>query len=137
MSTGGADYDGRKVAEARKLVDAALGNYPELANDRSRTSWSGSSAASTCSRPRRTYKMAEFYKRTGHPGSAYFYYEIVRRRYPNTKFAELAARAHELSISSWSKRRTAQTKRATRRRRRRPSPEQAPPPRVLPPGLER
>ena len=33
---------------------------------------------------------AEFYRRTGHPGSAYFYYEIVRRRYPNTPYADEA-----------------------------------------------
>src|SRR5581483_7468201 len=31
LSTGGADYDGRKVAEARKLVQAAFDSYPELA----------------------------------------------------------------------------------------------------------
>src|SRR5262249_29366804 len=31
MSTGGAAYDGRKVAEARRLVDSAWRNYPELA----------------------------------------------------------------------------------------------------------
>src|SRR5262249_43367177 len=36
------------------------------------------------------YKIAEFYRHTGHPGSAYFYYELVRRRYPNTKYARLA-----------------------------------------------
>src|SRR5262249_21912498 len=34
MSTGGADYDGRKVAEARKLVQAAFQSYPELARDK-------------------------------------------------------------------------------------------------------
>src|SRR5439155_25249444 len=31
MSTGGSDYDGRKVAEARHLVDTALRSCPELA----------------------------------------------------------------------------------------------------------
>src|SRR5262249_15906039 len=30
MSTGGADYDGRKVVEARKLINTALQNYPSL-----------------------------------------------------------------------------------------------------------
>src|SRR5262249_8216890 len=29
LSTGGSDYDGRKVAEARQLVDTALRNYPK------------------------------------------------------------------------------------------------------------
>jgi outer membrane protein assembly factor BamD (BamD/ComL family) len=36
------------------------------------------------------YQIAEFYRRTGHPCSAYFYYEIVRRRYPGTKYFDLA-----------------------------------------------
>jgi hypothetical protein len=31
------------------------------------------------------YETAEFYRRTGHPGSAWFYYELVIRRYPNVK----------------------------------------------------
>jgi RNA polymerase sigma factor (sigma-70 family) len=35
-------------------------------------------------------KVAEFYRQTGHPDSACFYYEIVRRRYPNTIYAERA-----------------------------------------------
>jgi hypothetical protein len=43
------------------------------------------------------YRIAEFYRRDGHSPSAYFYYEIVRRRYPGTKFADLATdRMHEL-----------------------------------------
>jgi hypothetical protein len=37
------------------------------------------------------FRVAEFYRRTNHPGSAYFYYEIVRRRYPGTPLAEKAA----------------------------------------------
>ena len=36
------------------------------------------------------YRTAQFYEQTGHPGSAYFYYEIVRRRYPGTKYSDLA-----------------------------------------------
>jgi hypothetical protein len=35
-------------------------------------------------------KMAEYYERTGHPGSAVFYYELVRRRYAGTKYSDLA-----------------------------------------------
>ena len=34
--------------------------------------------------------FAEFYRRTGHPASAYFYYEIVLRRYPGTSYAKKA-----------------------------------------------
>jgi RNA polymerase sigma factor (sigma-70 family) len=39
--------------------------------------------------------VANFYKRTGHFGSAHFYYQIVRARYPNTEQARAAERALE------------------------------------------
>jgi hypothetical protein len=35
-------------------------------------------------------RIAEFYRRTGHPSSAYFYYELIARRYPDTLYAERA-----------------------------------------------
>ena len=36
------------------------------------------------------WQVAEFYRRTGRFGSARFYYELVRRRYPGTRYAEQA-----------------------------------------------
>jgi hypothetical protein len=36
------------------------------------------------------YQVAEFYRRTGHPDSARFYYELICRRYPNTTCDERA-----------------------------------------------
>ena len=36
------------------------------------------------------FLMAEYYERTGHPGSAVFYYELVRRRYGGTRYSDLA-----------------------------------------------
>jgi len=40
---------------------------------------------------------AAFYRRTGYPASALFYYEMVRRRYPGTTWSEKAKQAiHEL-----------------------------------------
>jgi outer membrane protein assembly factor BamD (BamD/ComL family) len=89
MSTGGADYDGRKVAEARKLVDTALRNYPDLAAQKTEF-LERQLAGITRQQAEKDFKIAEFYRRTGHPGSAYFYYEIVRRRYPGTPFFDLA-----------------------------------------------
>jgi outer membrane protein assembly factor BamD (BamD/ComL family) len=89
MSTGGPEYDGRKVAEARILVDSALRNYPELARDKSGF-LERQLGSITYQQAQKDYLTAEFYRRTGHPGSAYFYYEIVRRRYPSSKYAELA-----------------------------------------------
>ena len=38
----------------------------------------------------RDYRIAEFYRRTGHPGSSYFYFELVRRRYPGSSYATSA-----------------------------------------------
>ncbi|MFM7099438.1 MAG: tetratricopeptide repeat protein [Gemmataceae bacterium] len=87
MSTGGSDYDGRKVAEARQMVHSALQNFPVLA-EKKKDFLSRQLVGITFQQAEKDFKMAEFYKRTGHPGSAYFYYELVRRRYPNTKFAE-------------------------------------------------
>jgi TolA-binding protein len=39
---------------------------------------------------RKLLHMADFYRRTGHPGSACFYYAMVRKRYPDTPCAEEA-----------------------------------------------
>jgi len=87
MSTGGPEYDGRKCEEARQLIDTALRTYPELAEKKheflERQIWSINQQEAD-----RDFLVAEFYKRTGHPGAAYFYYELVRRRYPGTKYAK-------------------------------------------------
>jgi outer membrane protein assembly factor BamD (BamD/ComL family) len=91
MSTGGSDYDGRKTAEARNLVKVAFNNYPQLANDpQKRKFLEDQLIGIDLQQAEKDYKIAEFYRRTGHPGSAYFYYELVRRRYPNTKYARMA-----------------------------------------------
>jgi hypothetical protein len=36
------------------------------------------------------FQIAEFYRRTGHPGSAHFYYDLVIRGYPETTFGKMA-----------------------------------------------
>jgi outer membrane protein assembly factor BamD (BamD/ComL family) len=96
MSTGGSDYDGRKVAEARQLVDTALRTYPELAAKKA-DFLNRQLVGISLQQAEKDYKIGEFYRRTGHPQSAYFYYEIVRRRYPGTKYFDLATeRMHEI-----------------------------------------
>jgi outer membrane protein assembly factor BamD (BamD/ComL family) len=87
-TTNGAEYDGRKLIEARQLTDTALRSYPELANkqdflERTLISINNQQAE-------KDFGIAEFYRRTGHPGAAYFYYEIVRRRYAGTEWAQKA-----------------------------------------------
>lgn len=96
QSTGGSDYDGRKVAEARQLINKALANYPKLANEK-QDFLMRQLVSCNLQQADKDWKIAEFYRRTGHPGSAYFYYEIVRRRYPGTKyFDDATQRMHEL-----------------------------------------
>lgn len=91
MSTGGSDYDGRKVAEARQLVQKALDSYPELASQEEKRKFLDRQMYGiTYQQAEKDFKIAEFYRRTGHAGSAYFYYEIVRRRYPGTSFFDKA-----------------------------------------------
>ncbi|HEY8505381.1 MAG TPA: tetratricopeptide repeat protein [Gemmataceae bacterium] len=95
-STGGPAYDGRKSAEALKLVHAARSSEPELATKRA-DFLDRQLLAITHQQATKDFETAEFYLRRGRPGSAYFYFEIVRRRYPGSKFAELAtARMEEL-----------------------------------------
>jgi outer membrane protein assembly factor BamD (BamD/ComL family) len=89
LSTGGSDYDGKKVAEARLLVDTAIRAYPELARDKS-DFLNRQVASIDFQQAEKDFNIAEFYRRTKHPGAAYYYYEIVRRAYPNTRFAEQA-----------------------------------------------
>lgn len=96
MSTGGPEYDGRKVAEARELVYKAQTNYPELTRV-SNVFLDRQMIGITAQQAEKDLQIAEFYRRRGHPGSAYFYYEIVRRRYPGTPyFAKATERMHEL-----------------------------------------
>jgi len=96
LCPGGPDYDGRKVVEARKLVDAAFRNYPELANKDSEF-LNRQLFSITVQQAEKDYRIAQFYERIGKPCSAYFCYEIVRRRYPGTKYSEMAtARMNEL-----------------------------------------
>jgi WD40 repeat protein len=41
----------------------------------------------------KVWRMAEFYRRSGHLGSAYFYYELLLRRHPDSPHAKQAAEA--------------------------------------------
>lgn len=85
---GGTAYDTRTIEESRKLIDRYQGAYPEWNKD---SDWLTRQLGGIhLQQADRDYKIGEFYRRTGHPGSAYFYYELVRRRYPNTEYAKKA-----------------------------------------------
>lgn len=96
LCTGGTCYDCRTVEESRKLIDIATKAYPQLAGKEQE--WIQRQLVSVnLQQADRDFNIAEFYRRTGHPGSAYFYYELVKRRYPNTEYSEKAiARMNEL-----------------------------------------
>lgn len=89
-STGGATYDGQKAAEALQLVHHAEATMPEFKEGDKSQFLSRQKMAIRMQQAEKDFRMAEYYERTNHPGSAYFYYEMVRRRYPGTKFSDLA-----------------------------------------------
>jgi len=84
----GPDYDSKKLVEARQLVDAALRSYPEL--EEKRETLERTLVAINEQQAEKDFNVAEFYRRTHHPGAAYFYYEIVRRRYAGSSWAAKA-----------------------------------------------
>jgi len=89
ICTGGSCYDCRSVEETRKLLDIAPAAYPSLLAKEQ--DWlERQLVAVNLQQADRDFNIAEFYGRTGHPGSAYFYYEIVRRSYPNTEYSRKA-----------------------------------------------
>jgi outer membrane protein assembly factor BamD (BamD/ComL family) len=97
-STGGPNYDGREAAEAMRLINGAKATSPALAREQDGKFLDGQTLMVRYQQAEKDFETAEFYRRTGHPGSAWFYYELVKRRYPGIKpYAEQAtARQVEL-----------------------------------------
>ncbi|MDB5313738.1 MAG: bamD [Gemmataceae bacterium] len=90
-ATGGAVYDGRKCAEALHLVHVAEASVPELSRDPEMVDrLTKAKFAIRYQQAEKDFRTAEYYERIGHPGSAVFYYELVRRRYAGTQYADLA-----------------------------------------------
>jgi TolA-binding protein len=90
-ATGGAAYDGQKCAEALHLVHIAEASVPELtSNPEMAEKLTRAKFAIRSQQAEKDFRMADYYQRTGHPGSAVFYYELVRRRYAGTRYAEEA-----------------------------------------------
>ena len=90
-ATGGAVYDARKCAEALQLVHTAEATIPELTQDPVMAEkLTKAKFAIRSQQAEKDFKTAEYYERTGHPGSAVFYYELVRRRYAGTKYSDAA-----------------------------------------------
>lgn len=91
-STGGPQYDGKDMAEAMRLINAAKATSPMLSREQEGKFLDEQALIVRYQQAQKDFETAEFYRRTGHPGSAWFYYELVIRRYPGIKpFAEQAA----------------------------------------------
>jgi len=89
-STGGAVYDSQKASEALQLIHHVEATSPEHKAQDKREMLTRQKMAVRVQLAEKDFRMAEYYERTGHPASAYFYYELVCRRYPGTKFSDLA-----------------------------------------------
>jgi outer membrane protein assembly factor BamD (BamD/ComL family) len=89
LSGRGPENDGRRLAEARQLIDIAHRAYPDLVREKGEF-LENRLAAINHEQADHDFSVAEFYRRVGHPGAAYFYYELIRRRYPGTRHEELA-----------------------------------------------
>lgn len=99
-ATGGASYDARKCAEALQLVHTAEATMPELTqNPEMAEKLTRAKFAIRSQQAEKDFKTAEYYERTGHPGSAVFYYELVRRRYAGTKYSDAATDRKEALLA--------------------------------------
>jgi hypothetical protein len=95
-ATGGAVYDGRKCAEALQLIHVAEATVPELTqNPEMADKLTRAKFAIRSQQAEKDFRTAEYYERVGHPGSAVFYYELVRRRFAGTRYADLATERKE------------------------------------------
>jgi outer membrane protein assembly factor BamD (BamD/ComL family) len=98
-STGGPQYDARETSEAMRLINNAKATSPQLVREHGKF-LDEQALMVRYQQAEKDYQTAEFYRRTGHPGSAWFYYELVKRRYAGIKpWAELAVtRQQELKV---------------------------------------
>jgi hypothetical protein len=99
-ATGGAVYDGRKCAEALQLVHVAEATVPELTQDPAMADkLTRAKFAIRSQQAEKDFRTAEYYERTGHPGSAVFMYELVRRRFTGTRYADIATERKEYLLA--------------------------------------
>ncbi len=137
LCTGGTMYDTRPLEEVKKVLYTSQNAYPELARDEA---WIQKQLIGVnLQQADRDFRIAEFYKRTGHPGAAHFYYELVKRRYPNTSYASRATeRLAEIRTQVEREQAALGAPPPEAKQPQAPTPapmEQAPAPRLLPPGL--
>lgn len=90
---GGPWYDGQKSNEALQQVHAMEASQPEYRSDPAKVEWLTKQKMTIREgQAERDFESAEYYRRTNKFGSAYFCYELVKRRYPGTRWSDLAAK---------------------------------------------
>jgi len=110
-STGGAVYDGQKSAEALQLVHHMEATDPKYIQDTDKAGWlTRQKMAIRIQQAQKDFEQAEYYKRTNHLGPAFFYYEMVMRRYPGTKYSD---KAKERIVELEQVKKTRETEKAT------------------------
>jgi outer membrane protein assembly factor BamD (BamD/ComL family) len=88
-STGGAVYDGTKAAEALQLVHHIEATDPEYRDDKEKAAFLlKQKMAIRYQQAEKDFEMGEYYMRTSRPGSAFFYYDMVTRRYAGSPHAK-------------------------------------------------
>lgn len=97
-STGGPQYDAREMAEAMRLINGAKATSPTLSREQDGKFLDQQALMVRHQQAEKDFDTAEYYRRTGHPGAAWFCYELVLRRYPGIQpfAAQAAARQAEL-----------------------------------------
>lgn len=88
-ATGGAPYDGTKAAEALQLANHVEATDPDYRTDKTKSGFLlKQKMAIRYQQAERDFEMGEYYMRTKRPGSAFFYYDLVTRRYAGSEFAK-------------------------------------------------
>jgi TolA-binding protein len=115
-SAGGPQYDGKDMAEAMRLINSAKATSPTLNREQDGKFLDEQAYIVRYQQAQKDFETAEFYRRTGHPGSAWFYYELVLRRYPGLKpFADQAAARQKELKAELDEMKTPTTMSSTRR----------------------
>jgi tetratricopeptide (TPR) repeat protein len=90
-ATGGAVYDSQKASEALKLISHTEATMPEFARDPEKKEMLLRQKHNVRMQLADKYlEQAKYYERTGHPASAYFYYDLVTRQHKGTQAEEVA-----------------------------------------------
>ncbi len=81
-SSGGPEADSRPLKEAMKLINTAKATSPELVRTRGEM-LDEQTKMVRYQQAEKDYNTAELYRRMGKHGSAWYYYDLVNRRYPD------------------------------------------------------